>query len=239
MRFTASRIWTRGVATAALIGCLAVVSISKADAVIDDFNTLQMAQGGPGGGAFGPISNTVVAGGILGGSRTMSLSGSAFPSQTVTMATGFGFADFQSGSASFGAASLLYNGGGAGLGALLAMTQAIELTVTSFNLGAAPTVVSVTIKDGANTFTSSVTLTASTSMPTSYTFDFTGSGLDFNNITSLLLSLGGGATFGADITLERLIARMTPVPEPTSIAVWSVLGGLGVVCVRRLRRTAA
>lgn len=215
---------------------LAVATSARADAVIDDFQTFQSIVGGPGGGAFGPVSTTVGGAGILGGSRTMNLSGNATAGQTVELKSGLGFLFYGTGPTSNGLGNLLYNGGGAGLGGLLAMTQAIDVTLVSLNHGSAQTTISITIKDGSISRTVSVALNASTLAPQTLTFDFTGLGLDFNNIVSLLLSLDSTTSNGADVLLQNLIARMTPVPEPTSVATWTVLSLGGVWYVRRVRR---
>ena len=210
-----------------------------ADAVIDGFQTPQNLAAGPGGGAFGPLMGTVGGAGILGGSRTMSLSGNAFTAQTVSMSVGAGFAQYESGSRSTGVGSLLYNGGGAGLGALLAMTQAISVSLVAFNHGSNPSTLSVTINDGSLSQTVSVALTASTLAPQLLTFDFTGLGLNFNNIASLLLTLDSNNAAGADIVLQELIARMTPVPEPASVALWSMLAVGSAWYLRRSRLNPA
>lgn len=223
---------------ALLVGLSLAAEVARADAVIDNFTTGQSISSGAGVGVFGPISSTVGGGGILGGSRSISLSGNASVGETVSAAVGGGFAGYQSGPNSTGIAAFTYNGGGGGLGNLLAMTAFIDVSVIAFNAGSnsVASTMSVTVDDGSTTATRSVSLGGSTLIPQVFSFDFTAAGLDFNNVNSVTLTLDSTGAIGADMALNGFIARMTAIPEPAAVAVWSVLGVVGLVAGCKLRR---
>jgi hypothetical protein len=201
---------------------------------MDNFSNNQSLSFGPGGGAFGPLTNGPIAtGGAVGGTRTMTMSGNAFPGQNVAFSAGGGVADLSSGSLSTSFGSLLYNANGAGLGNLLAGTQTVKLNLTAFNPGSGSTTISVKITDGSAVMsTQNIVLSGPTS-PQTLTFNFAGSGLNFNNISSVLLSIDSSTSLGADVTVGNLVASTLPIPEPMAIAVWGAVGALGFVASRR------
>ena len=237
MRSFSSPVACRTLALVLVVGVSLVADAARADAVIDNFTNGQGLSSGVGGGAFGPLNSTVGGGGILGGSRTMTLSGNAFANQTVSASVGSGFADYQSGSRSSGTNSLIYDGAGSGLGGLLAMTAFIDVSVNAFNAGSTSSTLSVAVDDGSGPVTRSVILGGSTLIPQVFSFDFTAAGINFNSVNSVTLTLNSTGANGADITLNGFVARMTAIPEPAAVAVWSVLGAVGLVAGRKLRRS--
>jgi hypothetical protein len=207
-------------------------SAARADVVIDNFTDAQSLSQ-TGGGAVNLSNGPIAAPGAVGGARSITLGGSAFPGQSVSFSIGGGMADIQSGSLSAAVGMMLYNGGGAGLGNLLAMTNAVQLMLQQFNVGNVPSNLDVTINDGSSSVTKTISLGSSINVPTNLLFDFTGSGLNFNNINSVKVTLNSNGANGADITAGGITALTFPVPEPAAIAVWTVLGGVGLALTRR------
>ena len=232
-------------AQCALWGALVLGLVQRADSaviVVDDFLTSQSAASpAMNVGPFGPLSNTVSGGGIVGGWRTLALSGFTFNQlQSVSTAVGGGFVDYQSGAGSTGMGSLTYNGNGAGLGGALAGTISFDVTLLFFNPGLNPSTISLAVSDNLNTVVeTSGLLNSMTMTPVTLSFNFGLSGLNFNNITKVVLSLNNGSANGADMTLQRFVAiqrdGIPGVPEPSSLVAMSGLLGLALA-VRRGRQ---
>lgn len=229
--------WSRVVTAVCLTSLLAVTAnnAKAAVVVVDDFMTLQQVASPLFNlGGFGPVSNTIATGGALGGWRNLTLSGFTFNKlQNVSMAAGGGFLDYQSGAGSTGTGVVTYDGNGAGLGNALAGTLSFDITLLFFNPGLNPSSISIAVSDGINTVVqSSGPLFTMTMVPVTLNFNYALSGLNFNNITKVVLSLNNGAANGADMTLERFVANTRqgghPVPEPSTLFATGGLLGLAL-----------
>ncbi len=223
------------------------VVLSAAPILIDNFNTSQFLQVGPGGSNPLPGFNSVATGvNSIGGFRSVEL--------TRTVGSGIASVD-----ANFSDPSILSYSNGASVvssllvwwdgdaGATLDFTNySVDLTGGGTNTGIAlatrsDLVVSVTLQlftDASNYSTANFntpglgTLVPFTGVFLPFaSFTPTGSGANFTNITAVLLSMTGPASF--DLQLDFIEAN-NPIPEPmTALLMGGALLGLGAYGRRR------
>lgn len=60
-----------------------------------------------------------------------------------------------------------------------------------------------------------------------------------NGISSFQLVPTGGSQVEGNTSIDNVIVNTAPVPEPASIAIWSALGGIGLLGARRRRQRQA
>lgn len=242
---------------------LAASGRARADVVIDDFSDpTPTSQGldsgnGPGpAGTYTPFSLGPDTAGsfssIVGGYRTMNLSGTIYTNQSVAFRAGNGNADLSTSSLSSGMASLLYDANGSGLGGLLAGLTSIEIQLSALNFGTTGVSIAVTLMDNSGMLGGMQTLTQefmSNLGATLLMFDFSTTTVDLTDLKSVLVQIQGLTNSTAfDVTIENITAiipppppppPVPPVPEPASIALWCLVGLVGTGYGIRRRRRAA
>ncbi len=239
--FEVPRAVKRWLGVVAMVATLSGVGVSANASVmfIDDFDFSQ-ALSQTGGNAVGPLSSSVNDASILGGDRTLTLSGVAFQNgttETVSFEIGGGDATSESGLRSHGDVSLLYDGDLSGLGSSNGL---FRVSFGGFDLAAAAFVdVVATLSDGVTTVSKTVTLNASNFNPFDVDFDFNGSGVDLTNLVSAEFEIdtepGAGANNGG-VDYSLLSITTDVVPEPATLAMWSTLALVGL-CVARRRKS--
>lgn len=236
-----------GVLRSLVLAVAGAVGLSAAPVLIDNFNTSQFLQVGPGGSNPLPGFNSVATGAnAIGGFRSVEL----------TRTVGSGIANVD---ANISEPSILSYSTGASVvsslliwwdgdsGATLNFTNySVDLTGGGTNTGIlisnrSDLVVSVDLRlytDASNYSTASFTTPGlGTLVPFTQTFlpfaSFvpTGSGATLTNITAVLMSMSGPASF--DLQMDFLEAT-NPIPEPMSaLLIGGALLGLGVWGRRR------
>jgi len=240
------------VSLALAVGLLSSVSgLVQADEIIDNFTNpspvSQSLSAGPGGGAFGPMTTTAGPfAGVIGGYRTLNLSGFAFTNQSVSLLAGNGTGDLATASLSSASASFVYDANMAGLGALLAGLTSVDISLLALDAGSAGLTIAVTALDNmavSDTVSMDFLMNLGATM---LSFDFSSSLVDFNDLDSLTVSIEGiGDSTAFDVTVDTITAIIPPppteqVPEPAALATWCLVGlvGLGHGIRRRRRRLA-
>ncbi len=221
--------------------------LSAAPILIDNFNTSQFLQVGPGGG--NPLSgfNSVATGAnAIGGFRAVNLTrtvGSGIANVDVNLSEPSLFS-YSNGASVVSQLSVWWDGDS---NSTLDFTNfAVDLTGSGTNTGIlignrSDLVVAVTLRlytDAANYSTLNFntpglgTLAPFTSVFLPFaSFTPTGAGANFTNVTAALLSMTGPASF--DLQLDFLEAT-NPIPEPMSaLLLGGALLGLGVYGRRR------
>lgn len=193
-------------------------------------------------GTFSP--GAIVASTALGGYRTSKLVVSANPdgqlSQLQISTSSGGKAFFSNGPSVSAIATMLWDANGVGLGSL-DLTQAgtsnafrADVLFSDQNLG-----YKLTVKDGGSgvsTFTTNLGAILSSTIEISKFSSFIGTA-DFTDVESIEMELSG--PLAQDATFH-LLETGTTVPEPASLAIWSLIAmAVGGVQVLRRRKHSA
>lgn len=188
--------------------------------------------------------------GVLGGSRQLDVHFGSTTTELLTLDTAAGNLELNSSFAAFNRYSIFYNGSG-GLNANLTNAGALQVFFSSDHLGLGKdTVLSLTLKDGANTVTRSKIWSPPTifpSAPIEQDFLLTDfAGLNFASIRSILLSYEGdfandsslhSIQFSGDVTLNSPPTNSQAIPEPASLLL--LLGGGLMAAGSKFRRRKA
>jgi hypothetical protein len=151
-----------------------------------------------------------------------------------------GVLSFSTDALTTGSGRLTYNGGGAGLGGADITGGLTDpyfgFEVLSVDLGGIE--LTVTVSDG--TISDSATLELGGVGVSQLAFSAFSGSADFTSIEGVELDINVPIS-GGDLTLDSFFTsgHITPViPEPSTLAIWGVLGGLGLIAARRRRKAA-
>lgn len=222
-------------------------STASAAVVIDDFSDAVNAVGGlapPTGGvsltsapASTSTSETGLSG-VIGGSRdgAFNLTGTGAASNLTAFVAGGVFSTALNATAT-GDYSLTYDASGAGLGADFTLASGIEVVISALDsaaAGGAGTSFTIDLVDGdASTHSQTITTTTEGAQTLFFGFGaFSDAGnLDVSNIFSITFSFTPNQA--GDVDVELLQTRDQIIPEPASLAVWSLMGLVGYGLRRR------
>lgn len=220
--------------------CSAFVGQAAADIVIDDFSSTTLLGPSPVFGMFvnpgslGPTTVNDTGASVFGGGRNVTLGafgGSAGEYVTATVAAGM----MKYASTNGGNSSLTLAYGGPAIN--LTGHGGIELQLMSFDFAySTPMSIQVALFDGANAAVGTSTVSTAGSFPVDFPFaTFSGIGaLSLATVQSITVFFD--AQVAHDFNVGPIVAYQQVIPEPASVAVWTLVGMVGLVVARRWLR---